>query len=288
MNRHGMPWARRLFREGGVVTAKPSAMQRPGWAVSGRRWPHLYPVYSHTSTPCALGIGTSCDDRIVGMSNPPRTAWRKHFPPVVIHTAPRARTDHPLFEAAKSGNLEAALSLARELLDGDATSSLQDLLGHTRPILLAVTALEVSGFNAIPDAMADILAARLNWPLSAGEIVQNNRVGHTLARAFNRLVTPAAFEGPVRVGASYVLVDDHVGLGGTLRESQGIHREQRRAGVSHDDPHRKPPSPADRPTGGGPECAKKRPWRRARTAMAGTVRARARVPHERRRSSPLS
>jgi hypothetical protein len=126
-----------------------------------------------------------------------------------------------LFEAAKSGNLEAALSLARELLDGDATSSLQDLLGHTRPILLAVTALEVSGFNAIPDAMADILAARLNWPLSAGEIVQNNRVGHTLARAFNRLVTPAAFEGPVRVGASYVLVDDHVGLGGTLANLKG-------------------------------------------------------------------
>ena len=88
-------------------------------------------------------------------------------------------------------------------------------------MLLPVTALEDTGFNAIPDAMADILADALGWPRSAGDIVQVNRVGHTRARAFNRLVTPAAFEGKVVKGADYVLIDDHVGLGGTLANLKG-------------------------------------------------------------------
>jgi hypothetical protein len=86
---------------------------------------------------------------------------------------------------------------------------------------LPIAALEVAGFNAIPDAMADILAKALDWKASAAEIVQNNKVGHTRAPAFNRLVTPAAFEGRVTPGSRYVLVDDHVGLGGTLANLKG-------------------------------------------------------------------
>jgi hypothetical protein len=86
---------------------------------------------------------------------------------------------------------------------------------------MPVSALEDAGFNAIPDAMADVLAEALNWPRSAGVIVQSNRVGHTRARAFNRLVTPAAFEGRVFKGTEYVLIDDHIGLGGTLANLKG-------------------------------------------------------------------
>ena len=69
--------------------------------------------------------------------------------------------------------------------------------------------------------MAQVLGEELGWPVNAGDIVQNNRVGHTRALAFNRLVTPAAFEGPVIRGAAYVLIDDHVGLGGTLANLKG-------------------------------------------------------------------
>lgn len=58
-------------------------------------------------------------------------------------------------------------------------------------------------------------------PVIAGEIVQTNKVGHTRAPAFQRLVTPATFEGQVQPGANYVLVDDHVGLGGTLANLRG-------------------------------------------------------------------
>ena len=55
----------------------------------------------------------------------------------------------------------------------------------------------------------------------AGEIVQNNKVGHTRAPAFQRIVTPATFEGAVEPGAAYVLVNDHIGLGGTLANLRG-------------------------------------------------------------------
>lgn len=94
-------------------------------------------------------------------------------------------------------------------------------MGARAAILLPITALETTGFNAIPDAMAHVLARRLHLRVSAGEIVQDNKVGHTRARAFNRLVTPASFDGTVEPSAAYVLVDDHVGLGGTLANLKG-------------------------------------------------------------------
>lgn len=53
------------------------------------------------------------------------------------------------------------------------------------------------------------------------EIVQTNKVGHTRARSSQRLVTPATFGGSVESDMNYVLVDDHVGLGGTLANLRG-------------------------------------------------------------------
>ena len=157
---------------------------------------------------------------------PPRTPWSKDFPDVVVHTTVAIRDAHPSYAAAKAGDPEeidpgAALNVAQDLLSPEAIGRLQRQVGARRPILLPVTALEITGMNAIPDAMAQIIAVELDWPVSLGDIVQTNKVGHTRARAFNRLVTPAAFEGRVSAGADYVLVDDHVGLGGTLANLKG-------------------------------------------------------------------
>ena len=69
--------------------------------------------------------------------------------------------------------------------------------------------------------MAQVLSSKLQLEAIAGGVVQTNKVGHTRAPAFQRLVTPAAFDGPVIAGADYVLVDDHVGLGGTLANLRG-------------------------------------------------------------------
>jgi hypothetical protein len=69
--------------------------------------------------------------------------------------------------------------------------------------------------------MAQVLGWITRHPVVAGEIVQTNKVGHTRAKTFQRLVTPPEFNGPVQPGGSYVLIDDHVGLGGTLANLRG-------------------------------------------------------------------
>lgn len=152
-----------------------------------------------------------------------RRAWPTDFPDVVIHTDVQTRDAHPDYAAAKAGDINAALALAMRLVSDEALDPLFRTAGGRPFLLLPVIAEESSGFNAIPDAMAQVLAWLFQRPLSvvAGEIVQTNKVGHTRARAFQRLVTPATFDGPVQPGANYILVDDHVGLGGTLANLRG-------------------------------------------------------------------
>ncbi|MES2121089.1 MAG: hypothetical protein V4513_11025 [Pseudomonadota bacterium] len=139
----------------------------------------------------------------------------------MIHTDVRTRDAHYNYTAAKSGDPDAAFELAFDLLNDAAIDHLRDAIADEDVLLLPVVADETLGFNAIPDAMAQILARELDRPAIAGEIVQTNKVGHTRARTFQRLVTPPTFEGPVQIGANYLLVDDHVGLGGTLANLRG-------------------------------------------------------------------
>jgi hypothetical protein len=160
---------------------------------------------------------------VLYMTNPlpVRLPWPPDFPDVVIHTDVRTRDSHPGYTAAKAGDAEAALVLASDLLSHEGIARLRDFIGNRPTLLLPVVADELTGFNAIPDAMAQVLGNELGTPVVAGEIVQTNKVGHTRAPAFQRLVTPATFEGQVQADANYVLVDDHVGLGGTLANLRG-------------------------------------------------------------------
>lgn len=88
-------------------------------------------------------------------------------------------------------------------------------------VVAAISALETTGFNAIPDALAYQISQRLSWPLDQGEIRQSNKVGHTRATPWHRFVMQAEFAGVVTPGANYILVDDHVGFGGTLANLKG-------------------------------------------------------------------
>lgn len=151
----------------------------------------------------------------------PRLPWPAGFPDVVIHTEVRVRDSHPDYAAAKGGDVEAALVLAIDLISDDASRQLKHVVGFRSAVLLPVVADETLGFNAIPDAMAQVLSRELGLEAVAGEVVQTNKVGHTRAPTFQRIVTPATFGGRVRSDADYVLVDDHVGLGGTLANLRG-------------------------------------------------------------------
>jgi hypothetical protein len=151
-----------------------------------------------------------------------RVPWPPQFPDVVIHTDVRTRDAHPSYAAAKSGDPDAALELAIDLISDSAVAELRAIIADRTAVLLPVVAEEDVGFNAIPDVMAQVLGRDLGFSVvENGEIIQTNKVGHTRAKAFQRLITPAEFAGPVAAQTNYVLVDDHVGLGGTLASLRG-------------------------------------------------------------------
>ena len=152
----------------------------------------------------------------------PRSPWPTDFPDVVIHGDLRARNGHPSYASAKSGDAHAAKILVEDLLSMPAVRQIADLSAGRHPVLLPVTAEEVAGFNAIPDAMAQALGLRLGLKVEAGAILQATKVGHTKANGWHRLATPAEFIGKVVAGADYVLIDDHVGFGGTLANLRGF------------------------------------------------------------------
>ncbi len=162
-----------------------------------------------------------CDTSDMSPLPPSRTSWPANFSDVVIHTTVPVRDADPGYTAAKSGDADAALQLARRLISEDGVQQIEAIAANTEPLILPVVADELTGYNAIPDAMAQILATKLRLKAVAGRIVQTNKVGHTRAKTFQRIVTPAAFSGPVLEGGQYILVDDHVGLGGTLANLKG-------------------------------------------------------------------
>ncbi|WP_287309880.1 phosphoribosyltransferase [Mesorhizobium sp.] len=145
---------------------------------------------------------------------------------MVIHTTVPIRDADPGYTAAKSGDADAALQLARRLMSDEGIAQIRALTAGSNALILPVVADELAGFNAIPDGMAQILASKLGLDAVAGKIVQTNKVGHTRAKTFQRIITPAAFSGSVMEGRQYILVDDHVGLGGTLANLRG-HLEAR-------------------------------------------------------------
>lgn len=143
-----------------------------------------------------------------------RYVWSA-FPPVWIHANESAVKQHPAYLDAKSGDPDAAHVLVDALLSAEIVQQLADVFGTQSPVLVSVHAVEGMGVNAIPEALADDLAALLGWSVDSG-IVQTNIVAHTGADGFSRLARQAEFDGAVITGQAYLLVDDFIGQGGTL------------------------------------------------------------------------
>ncbi len=87
-------------------------------------------------------------------------------------------------------------------------------------MVVPIRAIETTGINLIPDAMARELSQRFGLSMTT-DIVQTNTVGHTRASGFHRLAFQPLFDGLVVPEIEYMLVDDHVGLGGTLANLRG-------------------------------------------------------------------
>jgi hypothetical protein len=151
---------------------------------------------------------------------PPRTAWG-NFPDVLIHASESAVKQHPAYQAAKAGNGNAAIMLVNDTMSTAQNQRLLAMLGGHLPTLVSAHAYEREGVNAIPEIFADALGKALNWPVDAG-VLQTNVVAHTGADGFSRLARQAEFDGPIQPGCEYVLVDDFVGMGGTLANMKGF------------------------------------------------------------------
>ncbi|MEI7538343.1 MAG: phosphoribosyltransferase [Comamonadaceae bacterium] len=155
---------------------------------------------------------------------PPRTPWG-NFPDVLIHAGESAVKQHSAYKRAKAGHGPSATSLINDTMSEQQNQRLVDLLrGHT-PTLVSAHAYEREGINAIPEAFAVEISKAVGWPHDLG-VAQVNVVTHTGADGFSRLARQAEFAGAVQSGCEYVLVDDFVGMGGTLANLKGYIESQ--------------------------------------------------------------
>ena len=99
----------------------------------------------------------------------PRTPWPANFPDVIIHCDLQARNAHPTYKAAKTGDITAAQQLVDDLLSPDSVRAIAHLVGSRQPLVVPVAAEERGGFNAIPDEMAQVLAAELGLQMAPSE-----------------------------------------------------------------------------------------------------------------------
>ena len=157
------------------------------------------------------------------MRPPPRVAWRS-FPDAVLLADEIRTRRHPEYAAAKAGDAAAAAELVHALVDDAGVAAVRILTeaasAGRAPVLVGAHAYERDGFNAIPAALTRLLSERLDAPCDTG-VVQTNVVGHTGADGYGLLARQATFEGEVKEGRKYVIVDDFIGQGGTLANLRG-------------------------------------------------------------------
>jgi hypoxanthine-guanine phosphoribosyltransferase/ribosomal protein S18 acetylase RimI-like enzyme len=119
---------------------------------------------------------------------------------------------HPDYEAAKTGDPEAAKRLVDDLISDENVAAIREAIGNKKPIIVSVHGSK----NRIPMALAQRLGTDLDLPVDT-EIVSasGKRTGQDAAF---RMVNRATFDGPVQKGADYLLVDDFLTMGGTLAD----------------------------------------------------------------------
>jgi hypothetical protein len=122
---------------------------------------------------------------------------------------------HPDFEAAKRGDTLAAARVVSQSVSERLADNIRKTV-KPGDIIVPVIAEEATGRNRLPQALAEAISHWTGAAVST-EIVQVTRAMHRNADAVTRLIRPAQFSGPVEADRWYVLVDDHITMGGTIR-----------------------------------------------------------------------
>ena len=137
------------------------------------------------------------------------------LPPTVIGRNLGSAGKHPTHAAAKAGDAAAAAELVSSLMTEDVIEKVRSAVGNERPTIVPVLAEEATGFNTIPLASALQLGDSLGLPV-ARAIYQSVRAKRTALGGLDRIFQQPEFDGEVRRGETYFLVDDTLTQGGTL------------------------------------------------------------------------
>ena len=155
-------------------------------------------------------------------------AWPENFPKVKIVTTLDfiKRKHEDLHKRAKAGSLGAAMDLVNSII-GPATikgkpnpkwDSIRSLaLDYPGATLVPVQAEEATGHNMIPFAYAYKIYEMTGLKMNK-TIKQVVRAKHTGSDALWRMTHRPEFIGNVMRGHTYIIIDDHVTMGGTLNE----------------------------------------------------------------------
>lgn len=149
-------------------------------------------------------------------ANMPKTApWREGVDEVVIQTTlPAIKKKYSELHAkAKAGDVEAAEELISNVVKPEKVKALVEQ--HPNAIVAFVHALENSGRNQLPAQYAQEFEMH---GLELSAIIQTNRPSHTDSDKVGRFVRRSRFDGKVEPGREYIIVDDHVTMGSTLRD----------------------------------------------------------------------
>ncbi|MBL3825176.1 MULTISPECIES: hypothetical protein [unclassified Marinobacter] len=155
-----------------------------------------------------------------GRSGSDRTTWSADFPRVPF-AAPLGSADkHPRYAEAKSGDVNAAKALVDDIVNDAAIERIREMIGGSKPVVVAAFAEEATGRNKIPVAYAAKIAKDLDLTMDQ-EIIQSISVKRTGEGSDYRLANHAVFEGQVTPGQDYLIVDDTLTMGGTLASLRG-------------------------------------------------------------------
>ena len=152
--------------------------------------------------------------RELGFGDLRAMAWSKNFPIVIPQTNLRSLRNHPDYDAAKNkGDYKAAERVVKDIIKKDKINTI--LSGNKNVTIVPVLAEEGKGLNKLPLAYARELAKESNGEVAG--ISQTNVTSHTDSGAIERMFRTPNFNGEVIKGKKYLIVDDVVTSGSTVR-----------------------------------------------------------------------
>jgi len=138
------------------------------------------------------------------------------MPDVVIGQKMGAAGTHADYKAAKAGDTHAAIRLVNDLVTPEVVDRVRQEIGGQDVTLVPVVAIESTGHNKIPMAVAQRLGHDLGLKVDEGGIYQAVRAKRSALGGLDRLFRYPEFDGHVEPGRKYFLVDDTLTQGGTF------------------------------------------------------------------------